>query len=341
MPEINEFHIEVVNETIRELFQTVIIRGKGFDVVEEYMDAPFTPTPRAAYRGINLLARGYGSEAGIGNILALDIGGATTDFYSNVLENPLYLFPGSDTRRKVKRTILKTPNVPLIYRRVEGKFGLSYNAENLKELDGFKNGEIAARMTSYLAARLPGDFKSGDGQFTQFVVKRNGALEIDLDRYLSWISSHPLKTPENTLENAANSFLAKEILATATGKHVGYVKETETYFLQHGVNFFNQDVTVVLIGGTIYQACRDQKPGYLDDLALMASGALYNPQEEYLLRPKAPVLLDASYLVSVPGGLYGRVNPVQALRMMKRELIALETNAQSQPALNKHPVSMR
>ena len=54
MPEINEFHIEVVNEAIRELFQTVIIRGKGFDVVEEYMDAPFIPTPRACFRGIQL-----------------------------------------------------------------------------------------------------------------------------------------------------------------------------------------------------------------------------------------------------------------------------------------------
>jgi uncharacterized protein (TIGR01319 family) len=134
MPEINEFRIEVVNETIRELFQTVIIRAKGFDVVEEYMDAPFIPTPRAAFRGINLLANGYGGEPGLGNIVALDIGGATTDFYSNVVDNPLYLYPGTDEQRKVKRTILKTPNVPMVYRRVEGKYGLSYNAENLKEL---------------------------------------------------------------------------------------------------------------------------------------------------------------------------------------------------------------
>ena len=119
MPEINEFHIEVVNEVIRSLFQTVVIRGKGFDVVEAYMDAPFIPTPRAAFRGINLLANGYHSEEGLGNILAMDIGGATTDFYSNVSDNPLYQFPGSDPQRKVKRTILKTPNMPLVYRRVE------------------------------------------------------------------------------------------------------------------------------------------------------------------------------------------------------------------------------
>lgn len=53
MPEINEFHIEVVNEAIRELFQTVIIRGKGFDVVEEFMDAPFIPTPAPASAACN------------------------------------------------------------------------------------------------------------------------------------------------------------------------------------------------------------------------------------------------------------------------------------------------
>jgi len=79
-----------------------------------------------------------------------------------------------------------------------------------------------------------------------------------------------------------------------------------------------------LIGGTIYHACNEKKPGYQQDLALIASGALYNPEEEYLLRPTGKVLLDASYLVSVLGGLYGKVNPEQALRVMKRELITLD-----------------
>jgi hypothetical protein len=36
------------------------------------------------------------------------------------------------------------------------------------------------------------------------------------------------------------------------------------------------------------------------------------------------VLLDAQYLVSILGGLYGRVDPEQALRVMKRELVQLE-----------------
>jgi hypothetical protein len=39
------------------------------------------------------------------------------------------------------------------------------------------------------------------------------------------------------------------------------------------------------------------------------------------------VLLDAQYLVSVLGGLYGRVNPEQALKIMKRELVPLDVEA--------------
>ncbi|RME42329.1 MAG: hypothetical protein D6791_18015, partial [Chloroflexi bacterium] len=331
MPEINEFRIEVVNEAIRELFQTVIIRGKGFDVVEEYMDAPFIPTPRAAFRGINLLARGYGGEEGLGNILALDIGGATTDFYSNVSDNPLYLFPGDDPKRKVKRTILKTPNVPLVYRRVEGKYGLSYNAENLKELERFQTGAMARELSHYLASRFPREYGPAEDQFRRHVVSCNGSYQVNLDGYLSWLSANPHVMPQTALENAARSFLAKEIMAVATGKHAGHVQETETYFLQHGVNYFNQPVTVLLIGGTIYHKCRDRESGYQEDLALIARGVLYNPEEPHILRPDGPVLLDAQYLVSILGGLYGRVNPEQALRVMKHQLLPLDV-AQTVPA---------
>lgn len=324
MPEINEFRIEVVNEAIRELFQTVIIRGKGFDVVEEYMDALFIPTPRAAFRGINLLANGYGDEEGLGNVMALDIGGATTDFYSNVSDNPLYVFPGDDARRKVKRTILKTPNVPLAFRRVEGKYGLSYNAENIKELPRFKNGDLARALASYLEQRFADHFSPGDDQFRRFVHRRNGACSVDLDGYLTWISQNPHANPATALENGATSYLAREIMAVATSKHVGRVDETETYFLQYGVNYLDQPVTVLLIGGAIYHKCRDRDEGYQEDLAAISQGVLYNPAEDHLLRPQGKVLLDAQYLVGILGGLYGRVNPEQALRVMKRELLPLE-----------------
>jgi hypothetical protein len=128
-------------------------------------------------------------------------------------------------------------------------------------------------------------------------------------------------------------------MAKATSKHAGWVKETETYFLQSGVNFFNQPVTVLLIGGTIYTSCLQKKPGYLEDLSLIARGVLYNPDEMYCLRPDGPVLLDGSYLVSILGGLYGRINPEQALRVMKRELNKLEISVEKEKKPELVPIA--
>jgi uncharacterized protein (TIGR01319 family) len=322
MPEINTFRIEVVNEAIRDLFQTIIIRSKGFDVVEEYMSAPFIPTPRAAFRGINLLAKGYGTEPGLGNIMALDIGGATTDFYSNVGDNPLYDYEGDDPVRKVKRTILKTPNTPLAYRRVEGKYGLAYDAENIKELPRFQDRTMKRDLETFLLAEYP-DFRPGDDQFGAFVQRLDGRLDLDLDRYLSWMSAHPHTLPSRDEEDAVRSFLAKEIMAATTGRNLGYVKETDTYFLQYGVNFLNQPCTTLLIGGAIYHKCKDGD-NFGRDLRLIAAGTQYNEAESWILRPRGRVLLDARYMVSIVGGLYGYVDPERALRMLKRHLVPLE-----------------
>jgi uncharacterized protein (TIGR01319 family) len=324
MPEINHFRIEVVNEAIRELFQTIIIRGKGFDVVEEYMSAPFIPTPRAAFRGINLLAKGYDDEPGLGNIMALDIGGATTDFYSNVSDNPLYDYEGDDPQRKVKRTILKTPNTPLAYRRVEGKYGLAYDAENIKELARFQIGSMKHDLEAFLLEEYP-NFRPEYDQFGAFVERLDGRLDLDLDRYLSWLSSNPHTLPTSEEENATRSFLAQEIMAATTGRNLGYVKETDTYFLQYGVNFVNQDCTTLLIGGTIYHKCQAAAAGgdFGRDLRLIAAGTQYNEHESWILRPRGQVLLDAAYMVSIVGGLYGFIDPARALRMLKHNLVPL------------------
>jgi hypothetical protein len=324
MPEINQFRIEVVNEAIRELFQTIIIRGKGFDVVEEYMSAPFIPTPRAAFRGINLLAKGYGDEPGLGNIMALDIGGATTDFYSNVGDNPLYAYQGDDPQRKVKRTILKTPNTPLAYRRVEGKYGLAYDAENVKELERFQSGRMAHDIEAFLLQEYP-EFRPGPDNLGSFVQRLDGRLDLDLDRYLSWLSANPHLLPTSDEENAVRSFLAKEIMAATTGRNLGHVKETDTYFLQYGVNFVNQACTTLLIGGAIYHKCKEgAQGGFARDLRLIAAGTQYSEDESWILRPRGQVLLDAGYMVSIVGGLYGYVDPERALRMLKRNLMSLE-----------------
>ena len=323
MPEVNQYSIETINEVIRELFQTIIIRGKGFDVVEEFMSAKFLPTPRAAFLGINLLAKGYGNQTGLGNIVGLDIGGCTTDFFANVRRNPLYSYPWEDARKKVKRTILKTPNAPLAYRRVEGKYGLSYNAENLMELEKFKSGKMKEELSDFFTIKFP-DFVPQNDHFAKFCTRKNGRWEIDLGPYVQWIHANPLHLPQTRIENAVRSFLAKEIMAVATGRHVGYAVETDTYFLQYGVNFFTDECTLLLIGGPIYHKCQEGFDYNWEDLRLIAKGALFNEKEYTLLRPNGKVLLDGSYLISTVGGLYGRLDPEGSIRILKKNLIPLK-----------------
>jgi hypothetical protein len=128
------------------------------------------------------------------------------------------------------------------------------------------------------------------------------------------------------VENAARSFLAREIMAATTGRNLGYVRETDTYFLQYGVNFLNQPCTTLLIGGTIYHKCQAVADGgdFGRDLRLIAAGTQYNEDESWFLRPRGDILLDAAYMVSIVGGLYGYIDPRRALRMLKRNLVALE-----------------
>ena len=112
-------------------------------------------------------------------------------------------------------------------------------------------------------------------------------------------------------------------MAATTGRNLGYVKETDTYFLQYGVNFLNQPCITLLIGGAIYHKCKDGGD-FGRDLRLIAAGTQYNEDESWILRPKGQVLLDASYMVSIVGGLYGRIDPKRALRMLKRNVVHLE-----------------
>ncbi|MFZ5944721.1 MAG: glutamate mutase L [Bacillota bacterium] len=319
MPEVNTYNIEAVNETIRELFQTVIIRGKGFDVIEEFMDAKFIPTPRACFLGINLLAKGYGKEKGIGNIMALDIGGCTTDFYVNVLDNPLYDYPGKDPKKKVKRTILKTPNTPLAFRRVEGKYGMAYNAENLMDLEEYKTGELNKKLDNFFNQKFS-DFQKGEDSFSAFVEEANGRFHIKLGELLKWIHKNPHMLPTTIAWSSVYAWFARQIMKIATENNTGYVKETETYFLQYGVNLFTEPCTTLLIGGTIYHKCKANTPEHIDELKLIVEGSLHDEQEPYTLRPNGQVLLDASYLISTVGGLYGRLDPEGALRIMKKYL---------------------
>ena len=88
MPEIGVLKVEQVRLIIRELFIKRIIDAKGLKNAERFIDSILMPTPTAVLNAARLLAEGTPNEPGLGDLVIVDIGGATTDIHSIGLGAP-------------------------------------------------------------------------------------------------------------------------------------------------------------------------------------------------------------------------------------------------------------
>lgn len=117
MPRLNVLNIDSAREVIRKVFMNNIIEAKGIKKIENEIDEIILPTPHAVLKATELLSKGYLHEKGLGEIVIIDIGGATTDVYS--------ICSGSPKRADV---ILKGLEEPFAKRTVEGDLGMRYSA---------------------------------------------------------------------------------------------------------------------------------------------------------------------------------------------------------------------
>ena len=119
MPKINQLNIKDARDKIRELFLKNIIEAKGIKKIESEIDKVVLPTPEAVLRACELLAKGYANEAGMGEVVVVDVGGATTDLYS--ISEP--------TKRG--DVIITGLEEPYAKRTVEGDLGMRYSATGI------------------------------------------------------------------------------------------------------------------------------------------------------------------------------------------------------------------
>ena len=81
MPRSGTLAVESAREEIRKLFMERITHAKGLDQVKAFVDVVL-PTPMAVLEGLQLGADGTAEEKGWGDMLVVDVGGATTDVHS-------------------------------------------------------------------------------------------------------------------------------------------------------------------------------------------------------------------------------------------------------------------
>ncbi len=157
MPEVGAIDIEPARDVVRRAFLERIVDGKGLAGVAAAAGREPLPTPLAVFE----LVRTIGERVpGWEDFALIDMGGATTDFYSHTES-----FHGGDS------VLLRGLREPRLKRTVEGDLGLRVSAEALLRSEspflesrlGGPEGPAMVRLRAYVervsraASHLPAD----------------------------------------------------------------------------------------------------------------------------------------------------------------------------------------
>ena len=189
MPKFGTLNIEPTRKKIREIFLENIIRAKGLSAASELISGILMPTPSAVMKAMELLAKGCEGEKGIGDLVGIDVGGATTDVYSM-----------ADGMPREADTVFKGLPEPYAKRTVEGDIGMRYSIRGIVEAAGIKRVAEEAGLSEESCA----------------------AMIDELCTHTDWIPEPG--TPYEALDYALGS-LASE---TAVARHAGTMEETYT-----------------------------------------------------------------------------------------------------------------
>ncbi len=123
MPEIGRLEVEPCRNAIRNVFIENIVHAKGLDKAKKLVGNIIMATPVAVLNAVTILSTGYHGEAGVGDLIVADVGGATTDIYSIAKGAPA---GGAVSVRGLPE--------PFAKRTVEGDLGVRHNIDTLIEL---------------------------------------------------------------------------------------------------------------------------------------------------------------------------------------------------------------
>lgn len=193
MPTIHELKVKPAREAIHKQFIKQIIRAKGLNkLLDQVSNKKIIPTPGAVLLGAELLAKGTFNEDGIGDVLVVDIGGATTDIHS--------VLPELEKLSIEERGLLVNNEKQPTYRTVEGNLGLRVSATGIVETIG---------PTAVLAK----------------VGKKEKELEDKLIKYTQFLEKNPDYISETDLEKEFDIALAIAAIEVAVKRHAGYIAQ--------------------------------------------------------------------------------------------------------------------
>jgi uncharacterized protein (TIGR01319 family) len=173
MPEIGVLNIEPCNKEIREIYIKNIIIAKGIAKAKALVKDIIMPTPSAVLTAARLLAEGLNGDAGFGDLVVIDVGGATTDVHSIAKGNPA---SGA--------VVLRGLPEPYVKRTVEGDLGVRYSLSTLLQYLKMREVPLSPNFEKVVGglsstARIP----ETEEEYLAEKILASIAVEIAMERH--------------------------------------------------------------------------------------------------------------------------------------------------------------
>lgn len=191
-PNVGMIDKQQVEDIIRDVFLKRIINMKGLDKVSSMLDMMVMPTPAAVLYAGELLSKGTANHKGLGDLMIVDVGGATTDIHSYAQQVP---YEGAKIVGAVE---------PYVKRTVEGDLGMRESSNSLFAEIGMKNMCRAVGASEVEVNAVIGKWVTQNRELAQSDIElkvdyalASGAVCISARRHAGWIehiSSAGLKT---------------------------------------------------------------------------------------------------------------------------------------------------
>lgn len=164
-PRVDELNIEPTRKIIQNAFENNIIRAPGMNKLKSMVNGAIMPTPGAVMESAKLLYEL------IGDLVVLDVGGATTDVHSVTEGNSEILDILVNPEPKAKRT-------------VEGDLGIYVNKDNVIDLMNSRDlGDIEKNFISQNIKPIP----TTENEIFCSMLLTKKAVETAVNRHIGYI----------------------------------------------------------------------------------------------------------------------------------------------------------
>lgn len=286
LPTIHELNVKPARLAIHEQFIEQITRAKGLrEFRDSLADQTVIPTPGAVLLASELLAKGTYEQEGVGGVILVDIGGATTDIHSAL--------PELIDMNIEERGLVISNEKQFSFRTVEGNLGLRVSATGIPEAVGPK-AVIRAMDNDY------------------------GVEPQDVLDYTELLESENGHIPRGEKERAMDRALAQCAVDVAIRRHAGfYAKEADPIMgIMAGAPMGRdlRNVKQVLCVGGIFLHCEGKERENIVRRTFDNPGISLLPLED------PEIWFDEDYILYAMGVL-AKHYPDEVLSYMKKHVV--------------------